>query len=142
MADFYIFKWLRRFYDMKVMRFRFSVCMNECVCSAGKESACNAGDPSSIPGSGSCPGKACLLIGYPLLFSWASLVAQMIKNLPAMRETQIQPLGQEDTLEKGMAIHSSIGQRSLESYSPWSHKESDTTEQLTHTHTHTHTHTF
>ena len=102
---------------------------------AGKESACNAGDPSSIPGSGSCPGEACLLIGYPLRYSWASLVAQMIKNLPAMRETQIQPLGQEDTLEKGMAIHSSIGQRSLESYSPWSRKESDTTEQLTHTHT-------
>ena len=52
----------------------------------------------------------------------------MIKNLPAMQETQIQPLGQEDTLEKGMAIHSSIGQRSLETYSPRSRKESDTTE--------------
>ena len=102
------------------MSFRFSVYMNECVCSAGKESACNAGDPSLFPGSVSAPGEACLLIGYPLQYSWASLVAQTIKNLPAMREIQIPPLGQEDTLEKGMAIHSSIGQRSLESYSPWS----------------------
>ena len=45
--------------------------------SAGKESACNAGDPSSIPGSGRSPRER---IGYPLQFSWASLVAQMIKN--------------------------------------------------------------
>ena len=88
--------------------------------SAGTESACNAGDLSLFPGSVSAPGEACLLIGYPLQYSWASLVAQTIKNLPAMREIQIQPLGQEDTLEEGMAIHSSIGQRSLESYSPWS----------------------
>ena len=105
---------------MKIMRFRFSVYMNECVCPAGTESACNAGDLSLFPGSVSAPGEACLLIGYPLQYSWASLVAQTIKNLPAMREIQIQPLGQEDTLEEGMAIHSSIGQRSLESYSPWS----------------------
>ena len=70
-----------------------------------------------------------------------SVYAQLVKNLPAMREAQIQPLGQEDTLEKGMAIHSSIGQRSLESYSPRSCKESDMTERLTDTHTHTHTHT-
>ena len=54
-----------------------------------------------------------------------SLVPQMLKNLPAMQETQIQCLGQEDPLEKGMATHSSIlayGQRSLVSYSPWGHK--------------------
>ena len=41
-------------------------------------------------------------------FSWASLVAQMLKNLPAMQETQVQSLGQEDPLEKGMATHSNI----------------------------------
>ena len=41
-------------------------------------------------------------------YCWASLVAQMVKNLPAMQETQVQTLGQEDPLEKGMAIHSSI----------------------------------
>ena len=49
--------------------------------SAGKESACNAGDPGSISGSERCPGEG---IGYPLQYSWASLVAQMVKNLPAM----------------------------------------------------------
>ena len=52
--------------------------------SAGKESICNAGDSSSIPGLGSSPGER---IGYPLHYSWASLVVQMVKNLPAMRET-------------------------------------------------------
>ena len=52
--------------------------------SDGKESACNAGDRSLIPGSGRSAGKG---IGYPLQYSWASLLAQLIKNLPAMRET-------------------------------------------------------
>ena len=52
--------------------------------SVGKESACNAGDPSSIPGSGRSPGEG---IGYPPQYSWASLVAQLGKNPPAMRET-------------------------------------------------------
>ena len=52
--------------------------------SVGKESACNAGDPSSIPGSGRSTGEG---IGYPLQYSWASLVAQMVKNPPAMQET-------------------------------------------------------
>ena len=61
--------------------------------SAGKESACNAGDPVLIPGSGRSPGEG---IGYPLQYSWASLVAQMVKNPPAMGETQVQFLGQED----------------------------------------------
>ena len=73
--------------------------------SAGKESAYNAGDPGSIPGSGSSLGEG---IGYPLQYSWASLVAQMVKNLPAKRETWVQSLGWEDPLEKGMATHSSI----------------------------------
>ena len=53
---------------------------------AGKESACNEGDPGSIPGSGRSPGEG---IGYPLQYSWASLVAQMVKNLPAMQETWV-----------------------------------------------------
>ena len=66
--------------------------------SAGKESACNAGDPSSITGSGRSTGED---IGYPLLYSWASLVAQLVKNLPAMQETPVRFLGQEDPLEKG-----------------------------------------
>ena len=66
--------------------------------SFGKESACNAGDPSSIPGSGRSTGEG---IGYPLQYSWAYLVAQLVKNLPAMWETGVQPLGGEDLLEKG-----------------------------------------
>ena len=54
--------------------------------SVGKESACNAGDPGLIPGSGRSPGEG---IGYPLQHSWASLVAQLIQNLPAMLETWV-----------------------------------------------------
>ena len=73
--------------------------------SAGKESACNAGDPSSIPGLGRSAVEG---IGYPPQYSWASLVAQMVKNLPAMRETWVQSLGWEDPLEKGMDIDSNI----------------------------------
>ena len=73
--------------------------------SDGKKSTCNAGDPSSIPGSGRSPGDG---IGYPLQFTWASLVAQMVKNPLAMRETRVQSLGWEDPLEKRMTIHSNI----------------------------------
>ena len=73
--------------------------------SASKESTCNAGDPGSIPGSGRSPGEG---IGYPLQYSWASLMAQMVKNLSAMRETWIRSLDWEDPLEKEMAMHSSI----------------------------------
>ena len=73
--------------------------------SAGKESACSAGDPGSIPGSGRSPGEG---IGYPLHYSWASLVAQMVKNLPAVCETWDRYLDWEDHLEEGMATHSSI----------------------------------
>ena len=66
--------------------------------SVGKESACNAGDPSSIPGSGRSAGEG---IGYPLQYSWASLVAQWVK-------TWVRSLGWEDPLEKGKATYSSI----------------------------------
>ena len=72
----------------------------------------------------------------------ASLVAQMVRNLPAMQETWVQSLGREDLLEEGMAIHSSI----LAWRTPWTeepggpqfmgHKESDTTERLTHSYFH------
>ena len=73
-------------------------------------------------------------------------MAQTIKNLPAMQETQIRSLGWEDPLEKEMATHSSMlaweipwAEEPGAGYSPWDHKKSDTTEQLAHTHTHTHT---
>ena len=62
-------------------------------------------DTGSIPGSGRSAGKG---IGYPLQYSWASLVAQLVKTLPAMRETWLQSLDREDSLEKGKATHSSI----------------------------------
>ena len=64
------------------------------------ESTCNAGDPVSIPGSGRSPGEE---RGYPLQYSWASLAAQKVKNLPAVWETWAQSLGWEDPLEKEMA---------------------------------------
>jgi len=73
--------------------------------SVSKESACNAGDPSSIPGLRRSAGEG---IGYSLQYSWASLVAQLAKNLPAMQESWVQSLGWEDPLEKGKATHSSI----------------------------------
>ena len=73
--------------------------------SASKESTCNAGDSGSIPGSGRSPGEG---IGYPLQYSWASLVAQVVKNLLAMWETWVRPLGWEDPLQEGMATHCSI----------------------------------
>ena len=73
--------------------------------SVGKESTCSAGDHSSIPGLGRATGEG---IGYPLRYSCASLMAQLVKNLPAIQETWIQSLGWDDLLEKGMATHSSI----------------------------------
>ena len=77
--------------------------------SAGIGSAYNAGDSSSISGSGRSAGEG---IGYPLQYSWASLVAQLVaqlvKNPPVMWETWVQSLGWEDSLEKGVATYSSI----------------------------------
>ena len=73
--------------------------------SAGKEFSCSVGDSDLIPGSGRSAGKG---IGYPLQYSWASLVAQLVKNPPAMQEIWVQSLGWEDPLEKEMATHSSI----------------------------------
>ena len=60
--------------------------------SAGKEPACNTGDPSSIPLLGRSTGEG---IGYLLQYSWASLVAQLAKNLPAMQDTWVWSLGWE-----------------------------------------------
>ena len=72
--------------------------------SASEESACNAGDPTLIPGSG----RSAEGISYPLQYSWASLVAQLVMYPPAMWETWVRQLDWEDPLEKGMATHSSI----------------------------------
>ena len=73
--------------------------------STGKESACNAGDPGSVPGWGSSLGEG---IGYRIQYSWASLVTEMVKNPPGMQETRLPSLSREGALEEGMATHSSI----------------------------------
>ena len=91
-------------------------------------SYCNAGDPSFIPGSRRSPGEG---IGYPLQYCWASPVAQLVKNPPAMWGTWVQSLGSEDPLEKGQATHSSILTWKIPwTVYPWGHKEWDTTEGL------------
>ena len=84
--------------------------------SDGKECTHNGGDPGSIPGSGRSPGEG---IGYPLQYSWASLVAQLVNNLPATWETWVRSLGWEDPLEKGKVTHSSILAWRVPLYSPW-----------------------
>ena len=95
----------------QLMILLFSTCTREAHCIGipwwltGKESTCNAEDPSLIPGSERFPEEE---IGYPLQFSWVSLVAQRVKNLPVMRETWVRSLGWEDPLEKGKSTHSSI----------------------------------
>ena len=78
-----------------------------------------------------------LIFCFILDYSWSSLVAQIVKNLPPMQETWVQSLDWEDPLEKGMATHSSILAWRIPwteqpGYSPWGHKESNRTEALTH----------
>ena len=73
--------------------------------SAGKGSACNAGDPGLIPGSGRSPGEG---VGYLLQYSWASLVAQLVKNPRTMQGAWVRFLDWENLLEEGRATYSSI----------------------------------
>ena len=102
--------------------------------SVGNESACNAGDPVQFLGWEDPLEKG---ISYPLQYSWASLVAQLLKNSPAMQGTWVWSLGWTDPLGEGMETYSSNscienphGQQSLVGYSLWDHKKSDTTEWL------------
>ena len=95
--------------------------------SAGKESTCNARDPSSIPGLGRCPGEG---IGYPLQYSWASLVAQTVENLPVNMGDlgSIPGLGRSPGGGHGRplqypCLENPYGQRCLAGYSPWPCKE-------------------
>ena len=95
--------------------------------------ACNAGDPSSIPGSGKSPGEG---IGYLLQYSWASLMAQTGKStcnagdLGSIPGWGRSPGGGHGNLFQYCCLENSHGQRSLAGYSPWGHKESDMTEKL------------
>ena len=88
--------------------------------SVGKESACNARDPCSIPGLGRYAGEG---IDYPLHYSWASLVAQLVKNPSAMQEwrRKWQPT-------PVFLLRESCGHRSLVGCCPWGPTESDRTE--------------
>ena len=100
--------------------------------SVGKDSAsaCNAGDDGLIPGLGRSTEEG---IGSPLQYSWASLVAQLVKNPPAMQETWVQSLSWEDSLEKGKATHSSVQVWSI----PWTVQSTGSQsqrQQLSHTH--------
>ena len=100
--------------------------------SAGKISACNAGDPSSSPGLGRSPGEG---IGYPLQYSWASLVAQKESTCNAGDQGSISGLGRSPGGGHGNPLQYSClenphAQKSLVGYSPWGHKESDMTEWL------------
>ena len=84
--------------------------------SAGKESACNAGDPGSIPGSERSPGEG---IGYPLQDYWAFLVAQTVKNPSAMQETRADsPGGGHGNPLQYSCLENPYGQRSLAGCSP------------------------
>ena len=73
--------------------------------STGKESACNAEEPGSTPGLGRSAGEG---ISSILRYSWVFQVAQLLKNLPAMWDTWVQPQGWEDLLQKEKATHFSI----------------------------------
>ena len=121
---------------MKIIKKKFAILPELAKCkgfpdsSVGKKSARNEGDPGLIPRLGRSAGEG---ICYPLQYCWASLVAQLVKNLLAMqetRETRARSLGWEDPLEKGQATHSSILAWIVPWMSPWGHKESDTTERL------------
>ena len=89
------------------------MCLGFLHSSLGKESACNSGDPGSIPRLGRSSGEG---IGDPLQYSWASFVAQLVKNPPTMWETWVVSLGWEDLFHR--------------LYSPWDLKETDRTERL------------
>ena len=98
--------------------------------SIGQESACNAGDPGLIPGSGRSSGEG---IGFPLQFSWASLVAQMVKNPPANAGDLDSIPGWKDPLKKGKATTPVFCPGEFPGlYSPWGRKELDMTEWLSH----------
>ena len=73
--------------------------------SVGKESTCHAGDLGLIPELGRSHGEG---IGYPLQYSWASLVSQLVKNPHVVWEIWVPSLGWEDPLEEEKATHSSI----------------------------------
>ena len=100
--------------------------------TVGKESACHAGDPCLIPGSGRSAGEG---IGYPLQFSWAFLVAQLVKNPPACRSPGFNPwVGKTPWRREQLPTPVFWPGEFHGLYSPWGRKESDTTERLSLSH--------
>ena len=96
--------------------------------SVGKESTCNVGHPGSIPLSGRSAGKG---IGYLLQYSWASIVAQLVKNLPAMWRPGFDPwVGKIPWRRKRLTIPVFWPREFLGLCGPWGHKESAMTEPL------------
>ena len=98
--------------------------------SVGKEFACNAGDPGSIPGLGRSTGEG---IGYSLQYSWASIVPQLVKNPPIMQETWVRSLGREEKISwrRERLPTPVFWPREFHGlFSPWGRKESDMTERL------------
>ena len=94
----------------------------------GKESACNTGDPGSIPGLGRSAGEG---IGYPLQYSWASLMAQLVKNPPSMQRPGFNPWVGKIPWKREWLPTSVFWPREFHGlYSPWGHKELDTTKWL------------
>ena len=94
--------------------------------TVGKESACNAADPSSIPGLGRSTGE---WIGYPFPYSWASLMAQLVKNPPAMWENWFNPwVGKIPWRRERLPTSVFWTGECHGLYSPWGGKELDTTE--------------
>ena len=119
----------------------YLTCILECIyipfmgfthSSVGKESACNAGDPSWIPGLGKSPGEG---IGYPLQYSWAFLVAQLVKNPPAMWGIWVRSLGWEDPWRRDRLPTPVLWSEEFHRLcSPWGPKELDMTERLSLSH--------
>ena len=99
MTSQFVVLWLTK-YRVTVSKKLFMLPVDQMV---KKESACDAEDPGLIPGSGRSPGEG---IGCPLQYYWASLVALMVKNPPAIRKTGVWSLGWEDPLEK--QIHTPV----------------------------------
>ena len=96
--------------------------------SVGEESACSAGDPGLIPGLERSPGEG---IGYPLQYSWASLVAQLVKYPPTIRKTCVRPLVGKIPWRREWLPTPVLWPGEFHWLcSPWGHKELDTTERL------------